>query len=115
MRIIVAGSRTFFNRNRLFEVMDKLTANLDSVTIVSGCAQGADQLGEQWSRARDHKLKLFPADWNRHGKRAGFIRNEEMARNADALVAFWDGQSRGTQHMIETAKQAGLKVRVIKI
>lgn len=55
---------------------------------------------------------IFPADWDRYGKAAGYLRNTEMAKNADALVAFWDGMSLGTRHMIETAKAHGLKVRV---
>lgn len=58
-------------------------------------------------------LTIFKADWDKHGKAAGFKRNTEMAKYADALIAFWDGKSKGTKHMIDTAKSHNLKVRVI--
>lgn len=75
-------------------------------------AQGADRLGERYGKERGYSIRYFPADWDGKGRSAGFIRNEEMAKNADALVAFWDGQSRGTKHMIETAKKHKLDIRV---
>jgi hypothetical protein len=55
---------------------------------------------------------VFPADWKTHGKAAGPIRNRQMAKNAEALIALWDGNSRGTKNMIETATKLGLKVYV---
>ena len=55
----------------------------------------------------------FPADWDKYGKAAGYKRNDEMARNADALIAFWDGKSRGTRHMIDLAKKYGLQTRIV--
>jgi hypothetical protein len=61
-----------------------------------------------------YQLKLFPADWNRYGKSAGFRRNVEMSNHADALVVFWDGKSRGTQHMIREAKNKKLLLRVVE-
>ena len=66
--------------------------------------------------AADHNLQceLFPADWEHHGKAAGPIRNAEMAEVADALIAFWDGQSRGTKSMIDLAKRKGLQVAVVR-
>lgn len=76
-------------------------------------ARGADLLGEKYAVERGYHVDRYPADWNGLGKRAGYIRNEQMARNADALVAFWDGQSRGTKHMIDLASRYGLKIRII--
>ena len=64
-----------------------------------------------WSQ---HAVAYFPADWDKYGKAAGFIRNEQMAQNADALVVFWDGKSRGTKNMIELAAKYKLKVRIKK-
>jgi glycerophosphoryl diester phosphodiesterase len=75
-------------------------------------ARGTDTLGLNYAIANKIKYSQFPADWNTYGKRAGYVRNEQMAKYADALLAFWDGQSRGTKHMIDLAKQHGLKVRV---
>lgn len=112
-RVIIAGGRDFQDFDLLSKTMDHLLSNInDSITVVCGMARGADTLGEQYAKARGYLVAYFPADWGKHGKSAGFIRNSEMAENADALVAFWDGKSRGTRNMIEIAKKRGLKVRV---
>ena len=57
-------------------------------------------------------MRVFPADWDKYGKRAGYLRNVQMAEYADALLAFWDGESRGTKNMIDEALSRGLKVGV---
>lgn len=87
--------------------------NPEGIQIVSGGARGADKLGELYAHTNLHSLKVFPADWEKFGKSAGYIRNEEMAKYADCLVAFWDGKSRGTKHMIDLAHKHGLQVRVV--
>ena len=69
--------------------------------IISGTAQGVDKLGEQIAQKYGIPVKRFPADWSRFGKSAGYRRNTEMANYADTLVAVWDGQSKGTKHMID--------------
>lgn len=81
---------------------------------MSGGAKGADTLGERYAEEKGFKVKRFPADWNIHGKKAGILRNEEMANYADTCVAFWDSQSKGTAHMIKRATELGLKVRVVR-
>ena len=112
-RIIIAGGRDFRNYDLLVETMNHLLSNIsDDITVVCGKARGADTLGEQYAKEHGYSVRYFPADWDRYGKAAGYIRNTEMAKNADALVAFWDGVSLGTHHMSETAKAHGLKVRV---
>lgn len=112
-RVIIAGGRDFNDYELLKTTMDKLLSNVsDEIVVVSGRARGADSLGERYAQERGYSVSLFPAQWNLYGKRAGFLRNEEMAKNADALVAFWDGQSRGTESMIRLARQRGLKVRI---
>ena len=112
-RVIIAGGRDFQDYDLLTKTMDRLLSNIkDDIEVVCGMARGADTLGEQYAIERGFSVRYFPADWNRYGKSAGFIRNAEMAENADALVAFWDGQSHGTRNMIETATSRGLKVRV---
>ncbi len=93
--------------------MNMLLSNIkEDITVVCGKARGADLFGEQYAKERGYAVAYFPADWDKHGKAAGFIRNEQMAQNADALVAFWDGRSRGTRNMIELARRYNLKVRV---
>lgn len=112
-RVIIAGGRDFNNYEGLAQVMDRLLVNVtDEIQIVCGMARGADRLGERYAKERGYSIRYFEADWDEHGRAAGYIRNEEMAKNADALVAFWDGQSKGTRHMIETAQRCKLDVRV---
>lgn len=77
-------------------------------------AKGADTCGERYAKEHRYKIRYFPADWDRYGTAAGPIRNEEMARNADALVAFWDGKSSGTKSMIQLAQKYNLQTRVKK-
>lgn len=112
--VIIAGGRDFKDYNLLKETCAKALANKSKIEIVSGTAEGADKLGEQYALLRGFQIKRFPADWKVYGKAAGYKRNEEMALYADALIAFWDGKSRGTAHMINLAKEHGLKVKVVK-
>ena len=76
-------------------------------------ASGADSLAIKYAEEKGYKVKEFPADWDWHGKSAGYIRNKQMAQYATHLIAFWDGYSKGTKHMIDLARKEGLKVRVI--
>ena len=115
-RVIIAGTRDFSNYELLKEKCDNIlsTKRQDSnIVIVSGTAKGADRLGERYASERGFLLRRFPADWDKDGNKAGPIRNAKMADNADALIAFWDGTSRGTAHMIRMAKEKGLATRVI--
>jgi hypothetical protein len=115
-RLIVAGGRDFADYELLKSKLDYTLINRveEGVTIVSGAARGADKLGERYAKERGYTIDSHPADWDKFGKSAGYIRNKEMAQNADGLMAFWDGKSRGTQHMINLAKEHGLKVIVVK-
>jgi len=112
MKIIIAGGRDFEDYNQLAEYCDYILSNISPVEIVSGHAKGADLLGERYAERKGYNMTWFPADWNLHGKKAGILRNIEMADYADALIAFWDGKSKGTRHMIDTAREKGLNVRV---
>jgi len=114
-RVIVAGGHDFTDYEMLSAHLDKLLTFISmkkSIQVVCGGACGADSLGERYAKEHGYEVMYFPADWDRHGKTAGFKRNTQMAENADALVAFWDGNSRGTKHMIETAAAKGLAVRI---
>lgn len=113
-RVIIAGGRDFNDYGLLERKMDHLLSKISSqIIVICGKARGADTLGEQYAKSRNYQIAYYPADWSM-GKTAGYIRNLEMAENADALVAFWDGKSRGTKHMIDTAHNKNLKVRVIR-
>lgn len=113
MKVIIAGGRNFNDYNKLKKVCDHLLKNQSNIEIVSGTARGADQLGERYAKETGYKLKKFPADWKKYGKLAGYKRNIQMANYADALIAFWDGKSKGTRNMIDISKQLKIKNRVI--
>ena len=124
MRIIIAGSREFNNYAVLKQNITNILLILNpagesDVEFVSGTARGADQLGERFAKEYEYPVKRFPADWDKYGKSAGYRRNEQMALYAKedygVLIAFWNGVSKGTKHMIDIANRYGLKVFVIEI
>ena len=114
MRVIVAGGRDFSDYAKLSGSLDMLLSGVEVSCIVSGCARGADLLGERYAEERGYAVVRYPADWGLYGRSAGPVRNRVMAANADALVAFWDGESRGTADMISVARAGGLGVRVVR-
>jgi len=113
MRIIIAGSREFDNYNLLYQNCEKAFSLQKIIEIVSGTANGADKLGEKYANEKGYKIKQFPADWDKYGKSAGYNRNEEMAKYADALIVFWDGKSKGTKHMIDLGCKYKLKIKIV--
>lgn len=115
-RVIIEGCRDFNDYELLKEKCDYFLQDekKEDVVIISGHASGADALGERYAQERGFQLETFPADWKAHGRAAGPIRNARMASAANALIAFWDGKSRGTKNMIEIAKNHNLKVVVVR-
>lgn len=114
MKVIIAGGRDYTDYGQLKIICDyKLFAQHPDIEIVSGGANGADKLGEKYAKENGYALKRFPANWDKYGKRAGVLRNEEMAKYADALIAFWDGKSKGTKNMIEVAQKHNIKVKIV--
>lgn len=127
LRVIIAGSRDFDDFSKLMnsciDILHEISEqndNLDKIRIVSGTARGADLLGEQYAKVAGYEVSRFPADWDGLGKRAGYVRNAEMAKYAMAdgnygvLIAFWDGKSKGTKHMIDLAEKNGLEVHIVR-
>lgn len=111
MKTIVAGSREITD---IDTVVDAIEASKFEITeVVSGEAIGVDTIAIMYAHAAELPLKKFPADWST-GKSAGYIRNEEMAKYADALIAVWNGNSPGTAHMIKMAQKYGLKIYIHK-
>ena len=108
MKTIIAGGRNITNYSYVEQAI--LQSEFIISEIVSGCARGADTLGEKYAIKNNVALKKFPADWDNLGKKAGHVRNCQMGDYADALIALWDGESRGTKHMIDYATNKGLKV-----
>lgn len=115
-RVVVAGGRLFNNQEMLDRNMDRILSRKSlthKIVIVSGKAKGADSLGEVYAKKRGYDVVEVPADWDKFGKRAGYLRNESMASNSDATVAFWDGKSKGTKHMIDLTKEYGNLLKVV--
>ena len=111
MKVIIAGSRSIEDFASIKYAVDKSAFKITEV--VSGCARGVDKLGERWAKEHGIPIKPFPAKWTDNGyldRGAGFKRNEQMAKYADALIAIWDGNSKGTKNMINWAKQHNLKL-----
>lgn len=105
MRVVIAGSRGIHDWGEVEDAM-RLSGFVPTV-VISGTAGGVDRLGEDWARKRGIPVERMPADWSRHGKRAGPIRNAEMLAVADAVVVVWDGRSRGSMHMHQIAQASG--------
>ncbi len=113
MRLIIAGGRDFNNYDLLEREAEEMISGEQNVEIISGLARGADLMGCRFAEEKNIPLRGFAAEWGKFGRAAGPIRNKLMAKNATHLLAFWDGKSRGTMHMIDYAEKMGLKVRVI--
>ena len=111
MRVLVCGGRDYQDRARACAVLDDLPR--DDLTIICGAANGADSLAADWALARRAELKWFPAEWRKHGKAAGPIRNQKMLDEGkpDLMIAFPGG--RGTADMVRRAESAG--VRIIRV
>jgi hypothetical protein len=113
MKLIIAGSRGFSDYNLLKQKLDYLLKNEKQVEIVSGTANGADKLGEQYAKGKGYSIKQFPADWGKYGKKAGYIRNKQMAEYGTHCVCFWDGKSSGTRLMIRLCAGNKVPCRVV--
>src|SRR5215472_17801457 len=112
MKLIIAGSRTFTNYQLLCQTLAPERHRITQV--LTGDARGADRLGYRWAWKHAITHQLFRADWERFGKSAGVRRNHQMAQAGDVLLAFWDGQSAGTHHMISCMQQLSKPVVVIR-
>lgn len=121
MRIVVSGSRDFNNyeiiENKILDIIRKLNSN-DNIEIISGGCRGVDKCAEMFAYRNGFRFTEFPADWSL-GKRAGYLRNKQMAEYASelngTLIAFWNMKSKGTKMMIDLARRYGLDVYIINL
>lgn len=124
LNLIIAGSRDFNHYPTLVNACTEFietfcscgvlpTETLKSTDIISGMARGADSLGAEFGRTYCRKVIEIPADWGKYGKAAGPIRNEEMAKIADAAIVFWDGESRGTENMIDIMTRLNKPCKIV--
>lgn len=116
MITIIAGSRNYFDYEQFKIHMQEVTDYGWHINrVVAGGARGVDQMGERWAKEMEIPCDVYPAQWDTYGKSAGYKRNVVMAERAEALVAFWDGKSKGTKNMIDIAIREGLYIRVFRI
>lgn len=109
MKYAVVGSRDWPDASSVARVLDSLT---DCEEVISGGAAGVDTLAAEWARAHSVPLTVFPAEWSKYGKSAGYRRNVAIVAAADAVLAFQYRQSRGTQHSIDIAIAQGKLVHL---
>lgn len=109
----MCGSRLFASRKVVRRRLDDLP--LDDLLVIVGGAFGPDEFAREWAvqTGVDHLVRY--SDWERYGKRAGYLRNSAMLdEGPDLVIAFWDGESRGTKHTIDEARSRGIRVEVIR-
>lgn len=113
MKTIIAGSRAVTDP----ALVDRAIAECgwEVTEVISGGARGVDQLGEKWAMTHGRLLHRFPADWKQFGRSAGVLRNATMLTFAEAVIVIWDGESRGSRHMIEIAKKSGKPIFVLSV
>ena len=118
MKVIIAGPRDFFDAEQLdLAILEAQVKGILITEVVCGKARGVDTLGEEWAKKHNIPVKYFPADWDGLGKAAGHVRNGQMARYGEALIAlaYSEFPSPGTTNMIATALAMNLKVHVHKV
>ena len=114
-RVVIAGCRNYNNYEYAKIYIDLCLSNIrkeNNIVVVSGCASGADAIGERYAKENGFKVEKYPADWNVYGKSAGPIRNKQMAEICDYVICFWDGKSKGTKSMIYYAKEYNKTIKI---
>jgi hypothetical protein len=113
MRVIIAGSREGIVYEDVLNAIKE--SNFNITTVISGTARGVDKFGERYAKENEIEIERYKPDWGKYGKSAGYIRNSFMASVADALIAVWNGNSKGTEHMIKTATDKQLSTFIYNI
>lgn len=111
-KVIIAGSRTFEDYRLLEKTLDQMYS--EPIEVVCGGAHGADNFGRLWAAKKGYEVKTFIPQWQQEGKQAGFNRNVEMADYCDEAICVWDGESKGTAHMIRIVEGLGKPCHVLR-
>lgn len=109
MKIAIIGSRLYGNMKAVREFVNALPKG---TIVISGGAKGVDSVAEDAAKKRGLETMIFPADWSGLGRRAGMVRNIKMLKEADKVIAFWDGTSVGSKNMIDACKKAGKPIEI---
>ena len=113
-KIIISGSRNYNNKEFVYKKLDEILREYKHIVIVEGGATGVDALARQYAIDNYIPYKEFPASWSLFGRKAGVLRNQQMADYSDVLIAFYNG-SRGTSNMIKEAKKRHLIIHIVEI
>lgn len=114
-RIIICGCRDYSDNAEFTRFVDECIAEKSEdakIVILSGHCRGVDAMAEEYARKKGFELRVYPAEWSKYGRAAGPKRNMQMAMDADEVVAFWDGSSKGTKNMIDLAKKQNKRVYI---
>jgi hypothetical protein len=112
MKVLVCGSRGWESVWQVRMVYSELD-RIKPTEIISGGARGADRVAEVWAKSNSVPITVFTPDWEKNGRRAGVLRNNQMLdTNPDLVLAFWDGLSKGTKHTIDEARRRNIRVKV---
>ena len=109
LHVAIVGSKNYLRQELVEAYVVALPANS---VVVSGAAAGVDTFAEEAAKARGLETFIFHADWEKLGRRAGPIRNEQIIAHADRVVAFWNGRSRGTLNSLVLATRASLPIEI---
>jgi GH18 family chitinase len=116
VKIAVIGSRNFSDYFFFHEKLEAIIINLKDFEFVSGrCKSGGDALIKKYCNENQYKLVEHLPDWNKFGKKAGFLRNQLIVDDCTHLVAFWNLESKGTKSSIEMARKQNKPVKIVEI
>ncbi|MGD2071982.1 MAG: SLOG family protein [Candidatus Thorarchaeota archaeon] len=112
MRVAIVGSREFPDRELVESIIQQLIVDYKNIILVSGGARGVDSWAEEVFHRYNKMVIVHYPDWNKYGKKAGFLRNKLIINDANMIIAFWDGKSKGTKHSINLAIEAGKPINI---
>lgn len=113
MKVGIIGSRTFNDYPLLCSVLSNL--DIEITEVISGGAKGADSLAKQYAQEQNIPIQEFLPDWKIYGRAAGPIRNKDIVKSSDLIIAFWDGKSRGTKSSIDFCDKLNTECKIISI
>ena len=111
MKLAIVGGRDFQDYELMKQILEAYRNEVE--LVVSGGAKGTDALAERWAEENNIPTKVFYPDWKKYGRAAGPIRNKEIVSNAEFVIAFWNGTSRGTKNDVELAKKMKKELKIV--
>jgi len=116
MKLAIVGSRTLRQKEVLQVIGQVITKAKNKIdTVITGGANGVDSIAEYYAKNHNIGVEVYYPVYSRHGKRAPLIRNNEIIKNSNAMLAIWDGESKGTKYTTDKAKKAGMAVMVVRL